>query len=479
MAARSGWESLRARLAREQTILVSLIVAYIATGKFGLSFSFADLHPVSTLVWPPSGIALAAFLVLGYRVWPAVFGAAAVLYVTTIGLVPAAVALAGGNTLEGLLAAYLVNRYAGGRHALQSPRDSLRFAGAVILASATVGATLNTLVLVTTDLTYWTDYGSTWVTFSVGSVVGMLLVAPLIVLHSQGSTIRWRARRTLETAVLFVVVVAVGLATFYRVPVDLRGLPNELLVVPVMLWAALRLGRRVSAAALLVFGALAIVGTLHGYGPFVRAVPFDSLLVVQTFMGMTAVMTLSLAALAADYEVAEAQLRELVVTDPLTGLPNYRRLLDVLGMEMARSDRQHRPFAVVFFDMDGLKRINDEHGHLIGSRAVCRFAETLQAACRATDTPARYGGDEFVAVLSDTDEDGAALVVRRIAERLSQDKDQPLLSVSAGIAVYPRDGGTPTTLLSAADRALYSVKAEKGNLRRRSVVGIREWSNAR
>jgi diguanylate cyclase (GGDEF)-like protein len=189
-------------------------------------------------------------------------------------------------------------------------------------------------------------------------------------------------------------------------------------------------------------------------------------------------MTLAIAALAAEYAVAEAQLRELVVTDPLTGLPNYRRLVDVLGTEIARSNRNDRPFSVVFFDMDGLKRINDELGHLIGSRAVCRFAETLRAACRTTDTAARYGGDEFVAVLPDTDDEGAQLVIRRVTERLAEDHDKPELSVSAGVAVYPRDGGTPTTLLSAADRALYSVKAEKANARRRGVVPIREWSSA-
>ena len=166
------------------------------------------------------------------------------------------------------------------------------------------------------------------------------------------------------------------------------------------------------------------------------------------------------------------------MTDPLTGLPNYRRLVEVLGTEISRANRSDRPFAVLFFDMDGLKRINDELGHLIGSRALCRFAETLRATCRVTDTAARYGGDEFVAVLPDTDEDGAKLVIRRLTDRLAEDNDKPELSMSAGVALYPRDGGTPTTLLSAADRALYSVKAEKALARRRGVVPIREWSNA-
>jgi diguanylate cyclase (GGDEF)-like protein len=279
-----------------------------------------------------------------------------------------------------------------------------------------------------------------------------------------------------EAALTVAALLLVGLVVFYRLPVNLHGFPNELLWMPVLLWTAVRLGPRAAAVAVLGLVVLAAAGTLLGYGPFARATPFASLVMVQLFAVMSAVITLSLAALAAEYAVAEAQLREMVVTDPLTGLPNYRRLLEVLGMEIARSNRHDRPFAVVFFDMDGLKRINDELGHLIGSRAVCRFAETLQAVCRTTDTAARYGGDEFVAVLPDTDRPGAELVVRRLGERLAEDRADPPLAVSAGIAVYPQDGGTPTTLLSAADRALYSVKAAKASSRRLSVVGLREWT---
>jgi diguanylate cyclase (GGDEF)-like protein len=383
-----------------------------------------------------------------------------------------------GNTAEGLLAAYLVNRYAGGRHALQNPRNSLRFAGVVALACVIVSPTLNTLVLIATGLAYWPAYGSIWLTLCIGTMVGMLLVAPSVILHRQ-SAARWKPRLVAEGCAVGLSVVIVGLVVFYGTPVRLPGFPTELLCIPVLLWPAFRLGRRAAAASILALAVVAIVGTLGGYGPFVRATPQASLLVVQAFLGITAVMTLSLAALASEYSSAEAQLRELAVTDPLTGLPNYRRLLEVLGIEIARADRHHGQFAVVFFDMDGLKRINDELGHLTGSRAVCRFAETLRAACRTTDTAARYGGDEFVAVLSDTDYEGAKLVVRRIGERLGEDTDEPPISVSAGIAVYPRDGSTPTTLLSAADRALYSVKAEKANTRRRSVIGIREWTGTR
>jgi diguanylate cyclase (GGDEF)-like protein len=161
----------------------------------------------------------------------------------------------------------------------------------------------------------------------------------------------------------------------------------------------------------------------------------------------------------------------------MTGLPNYRALVEKLGEEITRANRTDTTFAVVFCDMDGLKQINDELGHLIGSRAVCRFAETLRDCVRDTDTAARYGGDEFVAVLPGADEDGAKRVIDRLHARLAEDRIKPELATSAGIAVYPRDGSTATTLLSAADRALYQVKAHKASFRKRGVVPIKEWTS--
>ncbi len=401
------WHALRARLAREQTIFVSFVVVYFALGRLGLALSYG--HPAATLVWPPAGLALGALVIYGYGIWPAVLVAAALVHASVLGLVPAVILLAAGHTIEGLLGAYLINRYAGGRHALQNPRNSLRFAGIVVLTSLTSGPTLNALSLAISGLASWTEYGGIWTALSIGSLLGMLLVAPPVILYSQGSS-RWRPAQTIEAVVVLVVLLLAGLIGFFRFPVELRGFPSELLCMPVLLWVAFRVGRRAAVAALLLLAVIVTAGTLSGYGPFVRATPFASLLIVQFFLGMSAVMTLCLAALAAEYAVADTQLRELVVTDPLTGLPNYRRLLDVLGMEIALADRHDRQFAVVFFDMDGLKRINDELGHLTGSRAVCRFAEVLRSACRSTDTPARYGGDEFVAVLSDTDLEGARLV---------------------------------------------------------------------
>ncbi len=159
------------------------------------------------------------------------------------------------------------------------------------------------------------------------------------------------------------------------------------------------------------------------------------------------------------------QVRRLAVSDPLTGLANYRRLIDVLANEIQRSRRTERPFAILLLDLDGLKTVNDHCGHLVGSRALCRLANVLRVHCRAMDTAARYGGDEFALVLPEASREAAGLVAQRICQRLVDDGEKPLLSVSAGAAVFPQDGDTIEKLLGAADRALYGMKRHGSGIR--------------
>jgi len=164
---------------------------------------------------------------------------------------------------------------------------------------------------------------------------------------------------------------------------------------------------------------------------------------------------------------AEEEILRLATSDPLTGLANYRKLIEVLAAEIKRYGRAGRPFAVLLFDMDGLKKINDVHGHLVGSRALCRLAGILHIHCRAIDTAARYGGDEFVLVLPETESAAAVQVAQRVSEQLNNDGEEPSISVSTGTATYPRDGKTIDELLAAADRALYG---QKGSSKRKLAL---------
>jgi diguanylate cyclase (GGDEF)-like protein len=152
------------------------------------------------------------------------------------------------------------------------------------------------------------------------------------------------------------------------------------------------------------------------------------------------------------------QVRLLAVTDSLTGLSNYRTLINVMESEIQRSRRTGRPFSILLLDLDGLKAINDQYGHLAGSRAICRLASVLRIHSRAMDTAARYGGDEFAVVLPEAGEEAAVAVSRRICERLEKDGELPRATVSVGAAVFPRDGESIEELFNAADRALYGMK---------------------
>ncbi|MGH9704418.1 MAG: GGDEF domain-containing protein, partial [Candidatus Acidiferrales bacterium] len=201
-------------------------------------------------------------------------------------------------------------------------------------------------------------------------------------------------------------------------------------------------------------------GTVHGYGPFVRSDRNSSLLLLQAFMGVMVVLSMILGAEVNERKRSMARVRQMAVSDPLTGLANYRLLVDVLDAEIKRFGRTGRSFAVLILDLDGLKKINDTLGHLAGSRAICRVADTIRVLCRATDTAARYGGDEFVIVLLETNYEGAQLLSLRIAERLAKDIQYPPLTVSVGTALYPHDGGTVTEILRAADRSLYQKKRQ-------------------
>jgi diguanylate cyclase (GGDEF)-like protein/PAS domain S-box-containing protein len=156
----------------------------------------------------------------------------------------------------------------------------------------------------------------------------------------------------------------------------------------------------------------------------------------------------------------EDRLRREAASDSLTGLANYRRLVNVLDMEIKRCDRTRREFAVLLFDLDGLKAINDHYGHLTGSRALCRVADVLSFCCRDIDTAARFGGDEFALVLPEANTEAAHAVAQRICKSVADDGKGPKLSISFGVAIYPQDGDSIKNMLCEADSRLYAMKRQ-------------------
>jgi two-component system, cell cycle response regulator len=170
----------------------------------------------------------------------------------------------------------------------------------------------------------------------------------------------------------------------------------------------------------------------------------------------------------------EDELRQQASSDSLTGLANHRRLVEVLHAEIYRSKRTEREFSLVLLDLDGLKGINDRHGHLVGSRALCRLGQILSDCCRSVDTAARHGGDEFAVVLPETGLAAATSVARRICDLLEKDTEYPALSVSFGVASYSLEADSIAALLHAADRSLYAMKSRKPHVFRAAASASAE-----
>jgi diguanylate cyclase (GGDEF)-like protein len=446
--------------------MAGLAVVYFVAGKLGLQLAYVQAS--ATAVWPCTGIAVAALLVFGYRVWPGILIGAFLVNLTTAGTVATSIAIAAGNTLEGLAGCYLVNRFARGKDAFVRAQDIFKFALFAGMIATAVSATIGVATLAVAGFANWAAFGSIWCTWWLGDAVGAVTVTPLLLLWCENPRIHWTREQITELAFLFLGLFATGWVVFGKpFHSELKNYPLEYLCIPFLIWAAFRFGRRKAATALCALSMIAVWGTLHGYGPFARESQNTSLLLMQAFMGIMAITTLALAAEVSEHKRAEERVRHLAVSDPLTGLANYRQMVEALETEIKRFGRNERPFVVLLLDLDGLKKINDALGHIVGSRALCRLADMLRLYSREMDTAARYGGDEFVLILPETDAEAARLVAQRISKRLADDGEEPRISVSIGTAVYPGDGETVNEILGAADRDLYR---EKGVPKRRSLL---------
>jgi diguanylate cyclase (GGDEF)-like protein len=438
-------------------LLVALVAVYFLAGKLGLKLAYA--HTNASAVWPSTGIAIAALLIFGLRIWPALFAASFLVNITTAGTVATSLAIASGNTLEALAAAYLVIQFAGGRNTFQRSQNIFRFALLAAILATAISATLGSTMVVLSGLAPWPHYLTIFCTWWFGDAVGAIIVTPLVLLWFENPRLQWTRKQTVELVFLYCGLFTTASAVFGNgLHAFMRNYPFEYLCFPFLIWAAFRFGRRTAATAVCALAVIATWGTLHGYGPFVRSSQNTSLVLLQSFMAIVALTTMILAAESTEHRRAEEHVRHLADSDPLTGLANYRRLVEALDAEIKRYNRSRNPFAILLLDMDGLKRLNDTYGHLVGSRALVRLADILRLHCREIDVAARYGGDEFVLVLPEADAGAALHVAQRISERLRSDGQHPQISVSIGVAVFPGDGGSLEELLSAADRALYANK---------------------
>lgn len=297
-----------AKASASLAVLVLLTLVYFAAGKFGLAL--AIVNPSASAVWPPTGIAFAALLVLGYRVWPAVFVGAFLVNITTAASPVAALSIAVGNTLEAVTAVYLINRYANGRRVFERAQDIFRFIVLAGLGSTTISATIGIASLVLTGLVVPDNIPRVWLTWWLGDATGALIVAPVLTLWANVLRDRNRAHM-LETALLMLSLLVIGVLVFSgQSAVNLQHYPIYFLLLPVVIWFAFRLSPPETATAIMVLSGIALSGTVMGSGPFSRFPANEALLMLQGYMSIVAMIFLSLTAVVAERKRTEAALAQ-------------------------------------------------------------------------------------------------------------------------------------------------------------------------
>src|SRR6266403_3651747 len=285
-----------------------LTVVYFIAGKFGLLL--ASLHASASPVWPPAGIALAALLVLGYRAWPAIFVGAFLVNVTTAGNVATSLAIASGNTLEAVCGAWLVNRFAGGTTVFDRPQGVVKFALAAVV-STVIGPAFGVTSLALGGFADWANVGAIWLTWWLGDTTGDLLIAPLIILWSVASKRRWNRREAVEAGILLLLLFILSEVVFGGwLPISARNYPIAFISGPIVIWTAFRFTQRETATGIFIVSAIAIWGTLHGFGPFVGETENQSLLALQSWTAVLTITAMALSAGMAEHGRAEEALRE-------------------------------------------------------------------------------------------------------------------------------------------------------------------------
>jgi len=274
--------------------IVVVALAYLAAARIGLSFD--AIGGFATLVWPPSGIALAALLLGGYRLWPAIAIAAFTVNFSAGAPVLAAVGIALGNSAEALLGAYLLRRIGGFRTQLDRVRDVIALMGLAAGVSTLVSATTGVTVLLAANLIPPAGYAETWKAWWVGDAIGDLIAAPLILVWAGWKPRIPRFQRIGESLALAATLLVTGYFVFRFATQDGGSRGREYMLFPPLIWAALRFGVRGSVTSATAVTAIAIFYTSVGLGPFVRADMHDSLLVLQTFVGITSATFLVLGA---------------------------------------------------------------------------------------------------------------------------------------------------------------------------------------
>jgi diguanylate cyclase (GGDEF)-like protein len=460
-------------LARSPAYWLRLAVVfglYFGSAKAGLAFAFANQSV--TAIWPPTGLALAAVFIWGYRVWPAIAAGAFVANFTTAAPPWADLGIAAGNTLEAVVGVFLLRRLAKFDPSLERTTD----VGSLVLYAGLLSTAVSAIIGVTTlsiaGLVPDGQVLATWRVWWLGDLGGDLVVAPaLLIFASRPAFVRlpWMGAEAIAWAAL---LVAASLLAFSS------RVSFVYVLIPILLLIAVRLRQPGIAVAGLIVAGVAVWKTAHGSGPFIGGSSDAELLRAQLFVGVATISGLAAAALVTERQRAEERLQVLADHDPVTGVFNRRRFSEEVERWLAYSRRYDSQGAVLVIDVDHFKEINDAFGHAIGDQALAGIATLLRTRVRSTDVVGRLGGDEFAVLLPGADERQAATLATALLDKVRSEgtgfaplRSSPI-TISVGVSHFSSGRSLDAEdVLRQADFAMYRAKdAGRDRVRAQSLT---------
>jgi len=447
-------------------VQVGLVAAaYFITARLSLALAIPPGYACA--VWPPSGIALAALLLLGWRVWPGIWLGAALANVMVEASFPAAVLIASGNALEALAARALIVRYAGDPGAFGRGEDVIKFVLACALSSV-IAATLAAVALGSAHALPWPEGFRSWWTWWQGDATGMIIVAPLVLAWSAGSPLPWSRERKLEAAAFAALLALTVSAIAADETSAFAPFSLSFVALPFIIWASFRFGQREVTGAIAVVCAVAVWYVLARRELFPAAPLNELLLMLLTFISMVVITGLVLSTALCRRRRDTAELRHKVERhtyyDALTGLPNGALFREQLAQLLAATAKSGGRAAVAVVDVDRFKIINEALGRPAGDDLLRQIAARLSADTSAGGVVARVDGVLFSFALPAFDEDAvASMAERQLARWFGSPyrvSDQDFrLSASMGLALFPDHAREPDALFMRAESALKKAKA--------------------
>ncbi|MEJ2060187.1 MAG: diguanylate cyclase [Gammaproteobacteria bacterium] len=481
----------RGRAMPQPLIFACVLCLYVGLAWFGIALAGFQGTPLA-LLWLPAGVAVAALILFGERLWPAVLlgsliantpfllpehGHLAWLKALFFGLGAATI-----DTMEALIA-YRLHRHFIGSRGLASVESVVRFMLFVVTLPGMVGAFALVTLYAIGGFLPASPAGEShgflvdWASISLADMHGIFIVVPLALAwavprHPDATGV---ARSEILGISIAIVVIFV-LALF-------QAKESVFLLVPLAVWITLRTGLRGTSLFMLVMSLVLSIAALRGLGPFAIEGEWGSM--TQTMLFIFSIGFAALVLVAQQRELREInhsledliqertqalhdlneKLQEQANTDELTGLLNRRAFIAQAEKEASRAQRSGARFALLMLDIDDFKVINDTHGHAAGDAALRAVSECCRDRLRKYDLIARLGGEEFCILAPDTDMQGARCLAEDLLRHVTALRVRTpsgVLSLTLSIGLAPFEGDLDLAL-KHADEALYEAKDQGKN----------------